>query len=84
LNSENLTDAEIRALRRQALVDAHGPSGALRFAIQTERGYGDYSELRHQMLGALSVDDLLGRMRAAKGRSRGADRKAKARARGRD
>jgi hypothetical protein len=40
--------------------------------------YGDYSELRHQMLGALSVDELLGRMRAAKGRSGRADGKAKA------
>jgi hypothetical protein len=78
LNSENLTDAEIRALGWQALIDALGPAGALRFAIQTEHGYGDYCELRHQMLGALSVDELLSRMGAAKRRPASAGRKAKA------
>jgi hypothetical protein len=66
MNSEKLTDAEIRALGWQALVDKLGPSGALRFALQTEHGYGDYAELRHEQLGALSVDELLERMRQGK------------------
>jgi len=70
MNSENLTDAEIRALGWQALVDKLGPSGALRFALQTERGYGDYADLRHQMLGKLSVDELLDRMRQGKRKPR--------------
>jgi hypothetical protein len=74
MNSEKLTDAEIRALGWQALVDALGPSGALRFALQTERGYGDYGELRHQMLGALSVDELLKRMRKDERASRSTGR----------
>ena len=61
--SEHLTDAEIRALGWHALVDKLSPSGAVRFAVQTERGHGDYVELRHQMLGDLTVDELLERMR---------------------
>ena len=36
-----------------------GPSGALRFAMQTERGQGDYAARRHRILGPLSVDELL-------------------------
>ena len=66
MSSQNLTDAEIRALGWQALVDKLGPAGAVRFAVQTERGYGDYVELRHRMLGELSVDELVERMRASK------------------
>jgi hypothetical protein len=81
MNSETLTDAEIRALGWQALVDKLGPSGALRFALQTERGYGDYAEMRHQMLGALSVDELLERMRAGKPKASGTTGKKKGTAR---
>lgn len=66
MSSDKLTDAEIRALGWQALVDRLGPSGAVRFVVQTERGYGDYSELRHRMLGDLSVDELLERMQKSK------------------
>lgn len=71
MSSDKLTDAEIRALGWQALVDRLGPSGAVRFVVQTERGYGNYSELRHQMLGDLSVDDLLERMQKSKREGRG-------------
>jgi len=31
--------------------------------MQTERGHGDYATRRHRMLGRLSVDQLLARMR---------------------
>lgn len=78
MNSEKLTDAEIRTLGWQALIDALGPSGALRFAIQTERGHGDYAETRHQMLGDLSVDELLKRMGEAKRKEGGSRRGKKA------
>ena len=63
MSTRRLTDAEIRARGWDALVEKLGPSGALRFAMQTERGRGDYAERRHRMLGALSVDELLSRMR---------------------
>ena len=59
----HLNDAELRALAWQVLVEHLGHAGALRFSIQTQHGYGDYSELRHRALGSLSVDELLARMR---------------------
>jgi hypothetical protein len=62
VSTVRLTNAEIRARGWDALVAALGPSGALRFAMQTERGQGDYGTRRHRMLGALSVDELLARM----------------------
>ena len=58
-----LTDAEIRARGWDALVEKLGAWGAARFAMQTERGHGDYAEQRHAMLGKLSVDELLARMK---------------------
>ena len=70
MRSERLTDAEIRAAGWEALVERLGPAGALRFSIQTQRGYGDYSQLRHQMFGALSVDNLVAQVRAARPRQR--------------
>jgi hypothetical protein len=72
MNTARLTNAEIRARGWDALVERLGPTGALRFAMQTERGYGDYATRRHRMLGRLSVDQLLARMRRhpARGRRR--------------
>ena len=67
MSTTRLTDAEIRALGWAALVEKLGPSGALRFAMQTERGYGDWSEFRHAALGSLSVDELLQRMGSRNG-----------------
>jgi hypothetical protein len=37
--------------------------------MQTERGHGDYSESGHAMPGGLTVDELLARMKASRGRS---------------
>jgi len=70
MKSERLTDAEIRAQGWQALVDRLGLTGALRFTIQTEHGMGDYSRDRHKALGALSVNQLLTRMRIPQSRGR--------------
>lgn len=63
MSTVRLTNAEIRARGWEALVEKLGPSGALRFAMQTERGQGDYARRRHRALGGLSVDELLARMR---------------------
>ena len=63
MSTSRLTNAKIRARGWEALVERLGPSGALRFAMQTERGRGDYAERRHRMLGGLSVDKLLSKMR---------------------
>ena len=63
MNAAKLTDADIRAMGWLALLERLGPSGALRFALQTERGYGDYSAQRDEALGRLSVGELLRKMR---------------------
>lgn len=65
MNSARLSDPELRAEGWKALVDRLGPAGALRFAMQTERGNGDYSETRHRLLGDKSVTELVDGMRAA-------------------
>jgi hypothetical protein len=70
MNTTRLTNAEIRAHGWDALVERLGPSGALRFAMQTEHGHGNYADRRHRMLGGLSVDQLLARMRRRPARSR--------------
>ena len=63
MSTRRLTDAEIRARGWEALVEKLGPSGALRFVMQTERGRGNYAKRRHRVLGGLSVDQLLSRVR---------------------
>ena len=63
MSTVRLTNAEIRARGWEALIEKLGPSGALRFAMQTERGQGDYARRRHRLLGGLSVNQLLARMR---------------------
>ncbi len=65
MKSERLTDAQVRALGWEALVEKLGPTGALRFSIQTQGGHGDYVEWRQRTLGTLSVDQLLARMRSS-------------------
>ena len=62
MSTVRMTNAEIRARGWDALIERLGPSGALRFAMQTERGQGDYAARRHKALGRLSVDELLSRM----------------------
>ncbi len=63
MSTVRLTNAEIRARGWEALIEKLGPSGALRFAMQTERGQRDYAGRRHRLLGGLSVNQLLARMR---------------------
>ena len=62
MKSEHLTDAEIRDLGWEALTERLGVAGALRFAMQTQRGHGDYAKIRHRLLGSLTVDQVLGMM----------------------
>jgi hypothetical protein len=61
-----LTDAQVRSLGWQALVEKLGPSCALRFAMQTETGSGNYSDLRDKILGNKTVDQLVAQMRPSK------------------
>ena len=63
MSTIRLTNAEIRARGWEALIEKLGPSGALRYAMLTERGRGDYARRRHRLLGGLSVSQLLALMR---------------------
>lgn len=65
MKSARLTDADVREAGWNALVDRLGLTGALRFAMQTEKGRGDYAADRHRMLGGRSVDELVREMRAS-------------------
>ena len=63
MSTMRLTNAEIRARGWEALIEKLGPSGALRYAILTERGRGDHEKRRQRLLGGLSVNQLLARTR---------------------
>jgi hypothetical protein len=43
----------------KALTERLGPAGAMRFMMQYDPGYGDYSKERHDMFAELTLDDLL-------------------------
>jgi hypothetical protein len=58
------TNSEIRARGWEALIEKLGPSGALRFAMLTEGGWGDSTRRRDRLFGGLSVNQLLARMRS--------------------
>ena len=73
MSTVRLTNAEIWARGWAVLVERLGPSGALRFAMQTERGQGDYASRRHRLLGRFTVDESLAHMKprpARRGRGR--------------
>ena len=68
MKTNHLNNVELRSLAWRILIKHLGYSGALRFALQTQPGDGDYSERRHRMLGALSVDALVKRMHRTQSR----------------
>jgi hypothetical protein len=49
---------EIRQQGYQALINALGVAGTLKFLQQLEVGYGDYTKERHQWLNQLTIDDF--------------------------
>ena len=70
----HLSNVELRALGWQVLVKHLGHAGALRYAMLTESGVGDYAEQRHRDLGKLSVDELVEKMRQHRAASRSSRR----------
>ena len=53
-----LTPTEIRRTGWEALRKSLGIAGALRFILQYEKGEGDYTKTRMDLLKGASVDDL--------------------------
>jgi len=43
----------------KALTEALGPAGAMRFTMQYDPGYGDYTEERREIFADLTIDMLL-------------------------
>ncbi|HEV7428970.1 MAG TPA: hypothetical protein VGQ46_21660 [Thermoanaerobaculia bacterium] len=50
---------QIRVEGWKALFDALGPAGAMRFMMQYDPGYGDYTEERREIFADLTIDALL-------------------------
>jgi hypothetical protein len=53
---------EIRMEGWKALTDRLGPAGAMRFMMQYDPGYGDYSRERHDLFATLTIEDLVDSM----------------------
>ncbi|MBD2456095.1 hypothetical protein H6G80_18685 [Nostoc sp. FACHB-87] len=62
LDVTKLTQAEIRRLGIEALTKALGPAGMARFMQQFEKGSGDYTKDRDQILGNSTIDDIFSRI----------------------
>jgi hypothetical protein len=59
-----MTDEQIRNTGIDALLDALGPAGMMRFLQQYARGAGDYTRDRHKWLGNPTVDELVDEIEA--------------------
>jgi hypothetical protein len=58
-----LSNYEIRREGWRALTERLGISGAMRFMVQYDPGYGDYTEERQQLLADLTLEETLRRAR---------------------
>jgi hypothetical protein len=61
---------QIRMEGWRALTERLGASGAMRFMMQYDPGYGDYSEERHAMFAELTIDELVTAIERAQARER--------------
>ena len=59
MNRSALSMYQIRMEGWKALTERLGPAGAMRFMMQYDPGHGDYSQERHEIFGALTLDELL-------------------------
>ena len=58
-----LSNYQIRNEGWKALTERLGVSGAMRFMMQYDPGYGDYTAEREALLADLTFDEALGRMK---------------------
>ncbi|MGH1396321.1 MAG: hypothetical protein ACRAVC_20160 [Trichormus sp.] len=64
LDVTKLTQAEIKRLGIEALTQALGPAGMARFMQQFEKGSGDYTRDRDEILGNPSIEEIFDRIEA--------------------
>ncbi len=49
---------QIRMEGWKALTERLGPAGAMRFMMQYDPGYGNYSKERHEIFGSVTLEEL--------------------------
>lgn len=57
--SSSMSLYQIRMEGWKALTDRLGPAGAMRFMMQYDPGYGDYSQERHGLFADVTLDEIL-------------------------
>ncbi len=62
---------QIRQLGIEALTQALGPVGMVRFLQQFDTGSGDYTRDRDELLGDATVEDILAQIKEWRQRSKG-------------
>ena len=64
--SSSMSPYQIRLEGWKALTERLGPAGAMRFMMQYDPGYGDYTKERHEIFADLELEDLLAAIRSQK------------------
>ena len=59
MNTQNMTQQQIRLAGIEILGQHMGLTGMIRFLQQTETGYGDYTKERDKLLGSPSLEQLV-------------------------
>ncbi len=57
--SSSMSLYQIRMEGWKALTERLGPAGAMRFMMQYDPGYGDYTNERHEIFADLTIDSLV-------------------------
>jgi hypothetical protein len=66
MNTQTMTQQQIRLAGIQILSQHMGLTGMIRFLQQMETGYGDYTKERDALLGNPSMDELVADIQASK------------------
>lgn len=61
--SSSMSPYQIRLEGWKALTERLGVAGAMRFMMQYDPGYGDYTEERQELFADLGIEDLLASIR---------------------
>jgi hypothetical protein len=64
--SSSMSPYQIRLEGWKALTDRLGPAGAMRFMMQYDPGYGDYTKERQEIFADLELEDLIAAIRQQK------------------
>lgn len=56
--SSQMSMYQIRMEGWKALTDRLGPAGAMRFMMQYDPGYGNYSKERHEIFDSVTLEEL--------------------------